>query len=82
MQDSTAVVPSEPVHSLRCVRRTRALVIAVVGALVLAAPALAGPEEDLAQRYAPVVRLVEQLEECGPGEPYEPSDIDAYLEGI
>jgi hypothetical protein len=62
------------------VRRTRALVIAVVGALALAAPALAGPEEDLAQRYAPVVRLVEQLEECGPGEPYEPSDIDAYLD--
>jgi hypothetical protein len=55
-------------------------VIAVVGALALAAPALAGPEEDLAQRYAPVVRLVEQLEECGPGEPYEPSDIDAYLD--
>ena len=54
--------------------------IAVVGALALAAPALAGPEEDLAQRYAPVVRLVEQLEECGPGEPYEPSDIDAYLD--
>jgi hypothetical protein len=62
------------------VRRTRALVIAVVGALALAAPALAGPEEDLAERYAPVVRLVEQLEECGPGEPYEPSDIDAYLD--
>jgi len=55
-------------------------VIAVVGALALAAPALAGPEEDLAQRYAPVVRLVAQLEECGPGEPYEPSDIDAYLD--
>jgi len=51
-----------------------------VGALALAAPALAGPEEDLAQRYAPVVRLVEQLDECGPGEPYEPSDIDAYLD--
>jgi hypothetical protein len=73
-------VPSEPIHNLRQVRRTRALVIAVVGALVLAAPALAGPEEVLAQRYAPVVRLVEQLEECGPGEPYEPSDIDAYLD--
>ena len=51
-----------------------------MGALALTAPALAGPEEDLAQRYAPVVRLVEQLEECGPGEPYEPSDIDAYLD--
>ncbi len=47
---------------------------------MLAGPALAGPEEDLAARYAPVVRLVEQLEECGPGEPYEPSDVDAYLD--
>ena len=73
-------MPSEPIHSLRGVRPTRALVIAAVGALALAAPALAGPEEDLAQRYAPVVRLVEQLDECGPGEPYEPSDIDAYLD--
>ena len=73
-------MPSEPIHSLRGVRPTRALVIAAVGALALAAPALAGPEEDLAQRYAPVVRIVEQLDECGPGEPYEPSDIDAYLD--
>jgi hypothetical protein len=47
---------------------------------VLTGSALAGPEEDLAARYAPVVRLVEQLEECGPGEPYEPSDVDAYLD--
>ena len=72
-------MPSERIHRLRDVRRTRALGI-VVGALALAAPALAGPEEDLTQRYAPVVRLVEQLEECGSGEPYEPSDIDAYLD--
>ena len=49
-------------------------------ALVLAGSALASPEEDLAARYAPVVRLVEQTEECGPGEPYQPSDIDAFLD--
>jgi hypothetical protein len=36
-------------------------------------------EEQLAQRYSPVVRLVEQKEECGPGEPYEPTDIDAFM---
>ena len=29
--------------------------------------------------YAPVVRLVEQTEECGPGEPYEPIDVDRAL---
>ncbi len=40
-----------------------------------AAAALAD-ERELAERYAPVVRLVEQQEECGPGEPYEPVDVD------
>jgi hypothetical protein len=33
-------------------------------------------ETTLAERYAPVVRLVEQPERCGPGEPYEPIDVD------
>ena len=33
-------------------------------------------ESALAQRHAPVVRLVEQLEECGHGEPYWPTDVD------
>jgi len=59
---------------------------AVLGGLVLllsvaaAAPgearAAGGDEQALAERYAPVVRLVEQPEECGPGEPYIPTDID------
>jgi hypothetical protein len=60
-------------------RRARA--IAVLGALVaLALPGAAEAdlvdEETLAERYAPVVRLVEQAEECGPGEPYEPMDVN------
>jgi hypothetical protein len=49
-------------------------------ALVLAVPPTAaanlGDETALAEQYAPVVRLVEQLEECGPGEPYEPMDVE------
>jgi hypothetical protein len=49
-------------------------------ALGLAGAARAQAEEDLAERYAPVVRLVEQEEECGHGEPYEPIDIDAILD--
>jgi Membrane domain of glycerophosphoryl diester phosphodiesterase len=49
-------------------------------AFVLAGAARAQAEEDLAERYAPVVRLVEQTEECGHGEPYRPSDIDAFLD--
>ena len=43
------------------------------------ASAAGGPEQELADRYAPVVRLVEQKEECGPGEPYRPIDINAIL---
>jgi hypothetical protein len=60
----------------------RAFAVAVVVCLSLAfaSVARAQAEEELAERYAPVVRLVEQEEECGPGEPYEPIDIDAILD--
>ena len=44
-----------------------------------AAAADLADETALAERYAPVVRLVEQPEECGHGEPYEPIDVDAAL---
>jgi hypothetical protein len=47
--------------------------------LCAAAPASLGDERVLAERYAPVVRLVEQTEECGPGEPYEPMDVDSFF---
>ena len=36
-------------------------------------------EAALAERFAPVVRLVEQAEECGYGEPYRPIDVDVLL---
>ena len=42
-------------------------------------PGSAGDEQALAKRYAPVVRLVEQKDECGPGEPYKPMDVDALF---
>ena len=58
----------------------RAFVLACFLALALAGVARAQAEEELAERYAPVVRLVEQEEECGPGEPYEPIDVDAILD--
>jgi hypothetical protein len=61
---------------------TRAIVIAascLSGVLAFAGPAVAGPEEDLAARYAPVVRLVDQPEECGPGEPFIPTDVDVLF---
>ena len=50
--------------------------LALAGALLCAVPAWADAEQDLAAKYAPVVRLVEQTEECGPGEPYRPMDVD------
>ena len=39
----------------------------------------ADPAPQLADRYAPVIRLVEQKEPCGHGEPYEPTDVDVVL---
>jgi hypothetical protein len=60
--------------------RPLAISVALGLALVFPVVARAQAEEELADRYAPVVRLVEQEEECGPGEPYEPIDIDAILD--
>jgi hypothetical protein len=63
---------------------TRARPVALVAVAALwCAPAAVGATQDeieLAERYAPVVRLVEQTEECGPGEPYEPIDADLLFE--
>jgi hypothetical protein len=53
-----------------------ALVAACAAALPAAAQADLADEEALAEKHAPVVRLVEQEEECGPGEPYIPTDVE------
>ena len=45
-----------------------------------AAAADLADEVALAERHAPIVRLVEQPEECGPGEPYEPIDVDILFD--
>jgi hypothetical protein len=61
----------------------RKTVIVLLAATVLVAPAVAAgalrDEKALADRYAPVVRLVAQTDECGPGEPYEPMDVNALF---
>jgi hypothetical protein len=56
----------------------RLLGLAAVFALAYCPVAAAdlADETALAERHAPVVRLVEQTEECGPGEPYRPTDVD------
>lgn len=37
------------------------------------------PDQTLAERYAPVVRLVAPSAACGHGEPYPTEDVDAVL---
>jgi hypothetical protein len=58
------------------------LVVAVAAALAVPAVAHAdlADERALAERFAPVVRLVEQREECGPGESWEPTDVDVLFD--
>jgi len=53
--------------------------ILAVLALPVAENADLEDEQTLADRYAPVVRLVDQPEECGPGEPFEPTDVDVLF---
>ena len=59
------------------------LAVVLAGIVLLAVPPAAraelGDEQALAERFAPVVRLVEQTEECGHGEPYEPMDVNALF---
>ena len=55
--------------------------LAVAAALVCAAPAQADLRDEaaLAARYSPIVRIVEQPESCGAGEPYVPIDVDVLF---
>jgi hypothetical protein len=62
------------------VLRLGVVALGLLAGLVLAGQALAGPEAELAARYAPVVRLVAQTEECGPGEPYIPTDVNVLFD--
>lgn len=58
----------------------------LVAALAWGAPSHAdgatgtAAEQRLAERYAPVVRLVAHPQECGSGEPYRPSDVDPLFD--
>jgi hypothetical protein len=60
------------------VRRPLALIAGLLLALAVAPAAAADIDDEraLAERFAPVVRLVEQQEPCGYGEPYLPMDVD------
>lgn len=54
--------------------------LVAVGALVLAPAAFAGlaQEQALAERYAPVLRLVAHTD-CAPGKPYQPIDVNVLF---
>jgi hypothetical protein len=58
--------------------------LALLAAAALAFPALASAdladETALAQKYAPVVRIVEQAQTCGYGEKYGPIDVDLLFD--
>ena len=67
-----------------------AVLSAMVSVGVTAGPAVAAEgaqvssaaddaEQALAEKFAPVVSLVHQDVECGPGEPYQPSNVDLVL---
>ncbi len=58
------------------------LALALALALASAPTASAGlaDETALAERFAPVVRLVEQAQECGYGESYSPLDVDLLFD--
>jgi len=57
-----------------------AVAASIAAAFALAPPAAAAnPKAQLAEKYAPVVRVVTQEKECGHGEPYEPTDVNAVL---
>jgi hypothetical protein len=62
--------------------RLSLVALVAVGALGWCSTAAANlaDEQALAERHAPVVRIVEQLEECGPGEPYRPIDVDLLFD--
>jgi hypothetical protein len=61
----------------------RAAVLVLVGGAVLAATPVAradlAQERALAQKYAPVVRLVERTP-CPPGKPYQPIDVNLLFD--
>ena len=60
-----------------------ALLAAVAAAALVLVPVAAADladEQALAEKHSPVVRLVTQEEECGPGEPYIPTNVDTLFD--
>lgn len=69
----------------RCVHLFGGILVTSVALALAAAPndarAATTPEQELAERYAPVIRVQEHPEPCGDGEPYSPAPVEAVLGG-
>jgi hypothetical protein len=66
------------------VRRQLLLAAAAAAAIAALAPVAlaAGPDEELAQAYAPIVRVQTQSEPCAKGEPYVPLDVNVLFGNV
>lgn len=77
------MTPARPATATRRPLWLVATLVALAATLALTATARAQAPPDevaLAEAYAPVVRLHEPSDPCGPGEPYQPTDVDAVLD--
>ena len=61
-------------------RAALAALIILPFALASTAAAASTDEAELAARFAPVVRLVNQPQNCGPGDPYVPIDVNLLFD--
>jgi hypothetical protein len=71
--DAVRELASRVTHRATLVGFGLAVLVALAPGAARAADAA---ESELAKRYAPVLRLKEQPEPCGKGEPYQPIDVD------
>jgi hypothetical protein len=73
---------TDPTTRRPAARILAAVATAVAVLAVTPSPAGADPgdEQALAEKYAPVVRLVPQAEDCGPGEPFRPVAVDPLFD--
>ena len=68
-------------HELGWVRRLAFAILALTAVVMPSASAQASPsvEQQLADRYSPVLTLEPQRTPCGPGEAYRPTTVDIVL---
>src|SRR5262244_2771416 len=53
--------------------------LAALACVAMSARAASDPAAELADKYAPVVKIVKQTEPCGHGEPFLPSNVNVVF---